>query len=222
MQRFGDVGEVGDEPSVEVDEPYERLDLRPVGGNHPLHYGLDLLGICGYCAIADDESQIGDGVHLEEALGGLQVELVLTKVLQHPVNNLPMQLEVLGEDEDVVQVHKNVALIDEVPKNFVHHALEGGGGVAESKEHDGGLKQSSICSKRSLPLVSLPHSHIVVPPSNVQLGEVPGILDPVDEFLDEGKGIAVLYSVFIELPTVLYWSQGSIPFENGKEWKCHW
>ena len=122
------------------------------------------------------------------------------------MHDLPMQLKVLGEDEDVVQVHKNVALIDEVPKNFVHHVLEGGGGVAESKEDDGGLKQPSICSERCLPLVFLPHSHIVVPPPNVQLGEVPGILDPVDKFLDEGEGIAVLDGVFIELPIVLYWS----------------
>ena len=61
-----------------------------------------------------------------------------------------------------------------------------------------------------------------MPQPNVQLGEVPGILDPVNEFLDEGKGIAVLDSVFIELPIVLYRSQGSIPFENEKEWRRHW
>ena len=96
------------------------------------------------------------------------------------------------------------------------------GGVAEPKEHDGGFEQTSICPKCCLPLVSLPHSHIVVSPSNVELGEVPGILDPVNGFLDEGEGVAVLDSVFIELPIVLYWSQGSIPFENEKEWRRHW
>ena len=68
----------------------------------PLHYGLDLFWVRGCCATADDESQVGAGVDLEEALGGLQVELVFAKALQHPVHNLPMQIEVLGEDEDVV------------------------------------------------------------------------------------------------------------------------
>ena len=115
-----------------------------------------------------------------------------------------------------------MALIDEVPKNFVHHALEGGGGVAEPKECDGGLKQPSICLEHCLPLVSLLHSHTVVPPPNVQLGEAPGVLDPVDELLDEGKGIADLDSVFIELLVVLHRSQGSIPFESEKEWRRHW
>ena len=96
------MGEVGDEPSIEVDEPNERLDLCPVGGDCPLHYGLDLLWVRGHCAIADDESQIGDGVDLKEALGGLQVELMFVKALQHPVHNLPMQLKVFSEDQDVV------------------------------------------------------------------------------------------------------------------------
>ena len=100
--------------------------------------------------------------------------------------------------------------------------MQGGGRVAEPKEHDGGFKQTPICPKSCLPFVALLHPHIVVPPPNVQLGEAPGILDPVDRFLDEGKGIAVLDSVLIELPIVLYRSQGSIPFENKKEWRCHW
>ena len=123
---------------------------------------------------------------------------------------------------DVIQVDDDLPLIDELSEDLVHRPLEGGGRVAEAEEHDSGLKQAPVGPEGGLPFISFLDPHIVVPPPNVQLGEVPGILDPVDEFLDEGEGVAVLDSVLIELPIVLYWSQGSIPFENEKEWRRHW
>ena len=64
--------------------------------------------------------------------------------------------------------------------------------------------------------------HIVVLPSNVQFGEVPRILHFVNEFLDEGKGVAILDGVFIEFSVILHRSQGSISFETEEEWRCHW
>ena len=94
--------------------------------------------------------------------------------------------------------------IYEVPKDVVHHSLEGGRRIAQPKEHDSGFKQSPICPKGYLPLISLPHLYIVISPLNIQLGDVPRILDLVDMFLDEGKGITVLDSVLIELLIVLY------------------
>ena len=39
---------------------------------------------------------------------------------------------------------------------MVHESLESGGSIAESKEHDSGLKESHGGDKRSLPLIFLP------------------------------------------------------------------
>ena len=61
--------------------------------------------------------------------------------------------------------------IDEVSKDVVHHSLEGGRGVAQPEEHDSGLIESPVCLEGCLPLVTFLDANVVVPPSDVQLGE---------------------------------------------------
>ena len=67
-----------------------------------------------------------------------------------------------------------LSLYWQLSEDLVHRPLEGGGRVAEAEEHDGGLKQAPVGPEGSLPLISFLDPHIVVPPPNVQLGEVPG------------------------------------------------
>ena len=65
-------------------------------------------------------------------------------------------------------------VIDELSEDFIHHPLEGRRRVAEAKEHDSGFKQAPVGPESGFPLISFFDPHIVVPPPNVQLGEVPG------------------------------------------------
>jgi len=46
----------------------------------------------------------------------------------------------LGEDQDVVQVNYHNTFHYEVPKDIVHHGLEGGLTVSHSKEHYQGFE----------------------------------------------------------------------------------
>ena len=92
-------------------------------------------------------------------------------------------LQVICEDEDVIQVDDDVPLVDEVPEDVVHHPLKSRRGVAESKEHDRGLVQTSIGPEGSLQLVAFLDANIVVAPSDVQLGEVLRIAKLVNQFL---------------------------------------
>ena len=127
-------------------------------------------------------------------------------------------LQVVREDEDVIQVDDDVPLVDEVPEDVIHHPLKGRWGVAESKEHDRGLVQTSIGPEGSLPLVAFLDANVVVPPSYVQLGEVLRIVQLVHQLLDEGQRVPVLDGVLIEPSVVLDRSKGAIPLEDEKEW----
>ena len=69
---------------------------------------------------------------------------------------------------------------------MVHKCLEGAGGIAKAKEHDGWLKKTQGSDECCFPLIFLLDSDIVVPPSDVELGEVSGVLHIIDEFRDEG------------------------------------
>ncbi|KAG6867658.1 hypothetical protein C0993_012664 [Termitomyces sp. T159_Od127] len=53
-------------------------------------------------------------------------------------------LKCFGVDEDVVKVYAHYTLHNEVQKDVVHHGLEGGQAIGESKEHDEWFKQSPV------------------------------------------------------------------------------
>ncbi len=112
-------------------------------------------------------------------------------------------LPFLGVDQDVIQVDGHFSFSDQVSEDVVHHPLESGGRVCEPKEHDCGFKQSPIYAKSRLFFVSLLYVDVVIPPSDVELGEVLGSMELVDEFGDQGEGVSVLDRYFVELAVVL-------------------
>ena len=82
--------------------------------------------------------------------------------------------EVLRKDEDVIEVHIYRPFHDKVPEYVVHHSLEGGWAVCETAEHYHQFKQPSVGPKGTFPLITLMNANIVVPPANIQLGEIFG------------------------------------------------
>jgi hypothetical protein len=101
----------------------------------------------------------------------LQEELVLSELFQNQSCNALMHFDALREDEDVIKVYTNHAFHDEVLENVVHHHLEGGGRISESEKHHQGLIEAAISMKHCLPLVTILHPNILVPPLHIELGE---------------------------------------------------
>ncbi|KAG5336713.1 hypothetical protein C0989_012016 [Termitomyces sp. Mn162] len=108
-----------------------------------------------------------------------------------------------GVDEDVVKIDADYALCDEVLEDVIHHGLEGGRAVGESKEHHDQFEQFLVGLEGGLPLVSFLNVHVVVTPLDVQFSKVLCTLEVVDVLRDEREGIAVLYCHGIENPIIL-------------------
>ena len=72
-------------------------------------------------------------------------------------------------DEDIIHINCDVALSDEFVKEVVHHRLEGGGGICEAKEHDHWFEEAAIRFECGFPLVTVTHTDIVIPPTDIQL-----------------------------------------------------
>ncbi|KAG5350870.1 hypothetical protein C0989_008950 [Termitomyces sp. Mn162] len=117
----------------------------------------------------DDQAKILNPGLLELALLQFEVELVLAETFQD-------------------KVYTHYTLCNEVPEDVVHHCLEGGWAIGESKEHNKRFKQSLVGLEGGLPFVSLLDMHIVVAPPDVQFSEVLHTLEVVDELGDEGRG----------------------------------
>ena len=85
-------------------------------------------------------------------------------------------------DAEVIHIDFKPTFSDHISKDVVHKCLEHGWGIAESEEHDCGLKEFERSDKRSLPLIRFSNSDVVIPPTDVKLGEQGGVLHIVDEF----------------------------------------
>ena len=69
-------------------------------GYCPFSDCLQLLGICLHHAPSHAEAQVRYLLLLKEALGSLEVEVVLSQLGEHPMHQPAVLLEVLGEDEN--------------------------------------------------------------------------------------------------------------------------
>jgi hypothetical protein len=121
-----------------------------------------------------------------------------------------MFFDALREDEDVVEVYVNHTFHDEVLENVIHHHLEGGGRVSESEKHHQWLVEATISTTRCLPLVTLFHSNILVPPSYIELREEFRAVKLIHQFRDEGKRIVILDHDGVECAIVLYETKRSV------------
>ena len=82
---------------------------------------------------------------------------------------------VRGVDEEIIHVDNEPSFSNHITEGVVHETLEGGGGVGEAEEHHGGFEETFVGDEGCFPLVTVLDSHIVVPPSYVELGKDLGI-----------------------------------------------
>jgi len=74
-------------------------------------------------------------------------------------------------NSNVIHVDGYTPSINEVPEDGVHHGLEGGWQVGESKEHHSGLKEFFIHYEGCFPSILLFNKDFIVSPFNVESSE---------------------------------------------------
>ena len=90
------------------------------------------------------------------------------------MDDLPVIREGVGVDKDIIHIAYDLAIVDEISEDIIHHCLEHHGGVTQSKEHDSWLKQSSVSVSLecSLPLIPFLDLHIVESPLEIKYSEL--------------------------------------------------
>jgi len=153
--------------------------------------------------VCDYESKVFDLCVLEFAFAMSQEELVFMKSLQDQTCNAMVLIPGFSVDEDVVKVHADHSIHNKVLKDLIHHCLEGGRTVCKAKEHHQWFEQPVTCLKCSLLFVTFLHSHILIPPSHIQLHEVFCAAKLVDKVQNERKRVAILDHHCIEGTIIL-------------------
>jgi hypothetical protein len=172
--------------------------------------------------VRDDDPEIFNAGFFELALLMLEVQLVLVKTFHDHAGNKAMFFQCRCKDENVVEIDGNDTLGDKVFKDLVHHCLEGRQAVCQSKVHHKWFKQTAICSKCHFPFIAFFYPHIVVPPADVELGEVLCAFESVNEVVNEGKEIAILLGNQVERVIVLDKAKSSVLLFDEEDRGAYW
>ena len=100
------------------------------------------------------------------------MEIKLGCSLENMTSLFSMGLWVRRGNEEVIHVDDKPSLSDHVSERVIHELLECSGGITETEEHNCQFKESFVCNEGGLPLVTVFDLNIVVPPTNIKLGEV--------------------------------------------------
>src|SRR5258705_8271285 len=152
----------------------------------------------------DDEPKVVYLSTFKFAFLQLEEQLVGTEGLEYLSSDPPMVCEGGRVDEDVVHVANGFIAIDKGVEDVIHHHLEGSWQVAQSKEHDEWLEESSVHGEGHLPLIPFLQSDIVEAPMEVQGGEPFCIVQPGEHVGDQQKQVGVLHHDLVQLPVVLH------------------
>src|SRR5260370_38061346 len=204
MEGVSNFGEVLDEPLVEVHKSYEGLDVLYFHWLWPVHDSLDFNGVHHYTVFGDDESEVVHLLTFKFAFLWSKEQLVGMEGLEYLSSDPLMVCEGGGVDEDVIHVANSFIVIDKGAEDVVHHCLEGGQQVAQSKEHDEQLEESSVHGEGHLPLIPFLQLDIVEAPMEVQGGEPFCITQPGEHVRDQWKWVGVLHHDLVQLLVVLH------------------
>ena len=69
-------------------------------------------------------------------------------------------------------------------------------------------------------MVAVFDADVVIPPANIELGEVASVFQLVHEVGDEGKGVGIAGGVFVEVSIVLARTKFSVFLLDKEEGRC--
>ena len=150
----------------------------------------------------------------------LQVKVKLGHSLKDAAGSFSVGFGIRGGNKKVVHVDDEPSFSDHISERVVHESLECGRGVAKAKEHDCQFEESFVRDEGRLPLVAIFDADIVVPPTNIEFGEVASVFQLVHEVGDKGKGVGVTGGVFVEVPVILAGMEFAILLLDEEEERC--
>ena len=133
-----------------------------------------------------------------------------------------MLFDSFSENEYVVQVNHHNPFSYELLEDVIHHGLESGWAIGETKEHYQWFEETSVRSESSLPLIAFFHPNIIETPSDIQFGKALGTSELSDQFGNEWEWVLVFDHYCIKGSVVLDESEASIFLFDEEDWRCHW
>jgi hypothetical protein len=145
----------------------------------------------------DDEPEVFDSVCMEGTLRDFGVKVPFAKALEYVMDMVTMLIGRIGEDEYIIEIYYDEQ-VNHVVERVIHKVLELCQGIGHAHWHYepfiGAASHLECCE----PLMALSNSNVVVAIMKVNFGINHGAAKVIEEFIDEGEGIAALLHDSIE------------------------
>ena len=95
-------------------------------------------------------------------------------------------------------------------KSILDESLKSGGSVSKSKGHNEVFIGAIARTKGCFPFVPRGNADIVVARSKVEFGKNLGLLEAIEEIVDQGKGVSVLSGDAVQAPIIHTEAEGAV------------
>ena len=196
------VAEVLDKSPIVLCQPPELHDLSLVLGCRPLPNSPNLLWVSVNPLAGDDMTQKFHTGSSPFTLRGLGPQLMLSQTLQHLFYMPYMVLHAtLAVDKDIIQVAHHTG-VQYISQHIVDDPTERIGRPTQPEGHYRELVHTVAGRERCLVLVRLSNPHLVVRTIQVDLREVFGPMQPVQQLVTAGQQRSVLDGDVIQSPVI--------------------
>jgi len=146
----------------------------------------------------------------KDAFLQFDAELVLAQMLENQPNMRDVFVQVSRVHHEVVHVDDEPSFRKVVSEDIIHECLKGRLRVALAEEHNCRFVEPVRSSESGLPLVGLLNLNIVIPPPDIEFGEILGVFESVDEVGDMRKRVSILDHMRVYVAIVLTGLERSI------------
>ena len=127
-----------------------------------------------------------------------------------------------------LRVDEYIVKIDDYPfveywiQHFQHHVRECRGRIGETKGDDIELEMAIATTKSRFMSMRLIYALLMVSGDQVELGEVTGTSEPIDELVDTRERMPVFLGDPIETPIVDTHPERTVGFLDKEDWSAIW
>jgi len=124
-ERLSDAGITLNKTTVKIAKTQKRLNLSFVCRRFPVCNAGNFDWVHTDLSMSDNDTEVFGLSLIEGALVEVEIQFVVVEDLHYPAYLSMMFAKSFREDEDIVNVHYDLSVIDFDSKHFVHHGLEG-------------------------------------------------------------------------------------------------
>jgi hypothetical protein len=120
----------------------------------------------------DNHAEVFNFLSIEDIFLWFEEQFLPVNCFQYPSSAHLVFCKHFGKDKNIVHVDHKPSFINLLLECVVHVCLECSRGVAETKEHDIGFKQSKFHSECCLPLIIQVNLNVIISGSNIHFSEI--------------------------------------------------